>query len=611
MRLSALTALAGLAAGTLAVKVNPLPAPRSITWDENGNEVRVSNHVWLDAPKNKILQDAWDRTWRWIFLTRWEPAAVDGPFPDFDPFPGTENTSETTDANNVRRNFGSAVDKVRVTVDDLNADLQAGVDESYTLEVRSGSKSIDISAKTVWGALHAFTTLQQIVIKSPNEWNQLIIEKPVRIEDSPLYPWRGIMIDTGRNYIEPAKIIEQIRAMSLAKLNLLHWHLVDTQSWPIEIKKYGVMTKDAYSKREIYSQRDLAHIIEVARQYGVRVVPEVDMPGHAASGWQQVDPEIVSCANSWWSNDVWDYHTAVQPNPGQLDPLNDKTYEVVRTVYEELSRIFKDNVFHVGGDELQPNCYNFSKRVMEFLNEDKTRTNDDVVQYWVDHAFPMFRNKKDRKLLIWEDIAIGEPKAKKLDKEGLIVQSWNNGRDNVRKLVKEGYDVVVSSSDFWYLDCGFGGYVTNDARYNVQDNPDEDGTPNFNWGGNGGSWCAPYKTWQRIYNYDFDEGLTEEERKHILGGISPLWSEQVDGTVITGKIWPRAAALAERLWSGNRDPETGKKRTTKLSARIFNFREYLLANGIPAAPVVPKYCIQHPHACDLYRDQDIMDKPAA
>lgn len=192
MRLSALTALAGLAAGTLAVKVNPLPAPRSITWDENGNEVRVSNHVWLDAPKNKILQDAWDRTWRWIFLTRWEPAAVDGPFPDFDPFPGTENTSETTDANNVRRNFGSAVDKVRVTVDDLNADLQAGVDESYTLEVRSGSKSIDISAKTVWGALHAFTTLQQIVIKSPNEWNQLIIEKPVRIEDSPLYPWRGI-----------------------------------------------------------------------------------------------------------------------------------------------------------------------------------------------------------------------------------------------------------------------------------------------------------------------------------------------------------------------------------------------------------------------------------
>jgi hexosaminidase len=132
-------------------------------------------------------------------------------------------------------------------------------------------------------------------------------------------------------------------------------------------------------------------------------------------------------------------------------------------------------------------------------------------------------------------------------------------------------------------------------------NPDLN-TPNFNYGGNGGSWCAPYKTWQRIYDYDFTTNLTVAQAQHVLGAEAPLWSEQVDDTVISGKMLPRAAALAELLWSGNKD-ENGKKRTTEMTERILNFREYLVANGIGAAPLVPKYCLQHPHACDLYLDQ--------
>lgn len=100
-----------------------------------------------------------------------------------------------------------------------------------------------------------------------------------------------------------------------------------------------------------------------------------------------------------------------------------------------------------------------------------------------------------------------------------------------------------------YLDCGHGGWVGNDPRYNVQSNPDAaTGTPNFNYGGGGGSWCAPYKSWQRIYDYDFTAGLSEGEKKHVLGATAPLWSEQVDDQVVSSKMWPRAAALAESLW---------------------------------------------------------------
>jgi hexosaminidase len=127
--------------------------------------------------------------------------------------------------------------------------------------------------------------------------------------------------------------------------------------------------------------------------------------------------------------------------------------------------------------------------------------------------------------------------------------------------------------------------------------------PTYNYGGGGGSWCAPYKTWQRIYDYDFTLNLTSQQAAHVLGAEAPLWSEQVDDTVISSKMWPRAAALAELTWSGNKDPVTGIKRTTQMTQRILNFREYLVANGVMAAPLQPQYCLRNPHACDLYLNQ--------
>jgi len=114
--------------------------------------------------------------------------------------------------------------------------------------------------------------------------------------------------------------------------------------------------------------------------------------------------------------------------------------------------------------------------------------------------------------------------------------------------------------------------------------------------------CAPYKTWQRIYDYDFTTNLTTAEASRVLGVTAPLWSEQSDDTTISSKMWPRAAALAELSWSGNKGAN-GKSRVTQLTQRILNFREYLVANGVAAAPLMPKYCLQHPHACDLYYDQ--------
>lgn len=612
MRFQSVSSVVAFAALAEAVKVNPLPAPQEIQWGKSGPK-HVSGGVSLHtnaaggrgaaADNSRFVNDAWQRAWKSITGIRWVPQAIEAPIPVFEPFPNATTKKEARAAG------GASLSQVNVKVDDWSAELKHGVDESYTLSVGDGN-SIDITSKTIWGTLHAFTTLQQIVIADGRD---LIIEEPVTIKDHPNYAYRGIMIDSGRNYLSVSKIKEQIDGLALSKMNVLHWHITDDQSWPIKIDAYPQMTKDAYSARESYNGADVHTVIDYALARGVRVIPEIDMPGHSASGWQQIDKDIVTCQDSWWSNDNWPLHTAVQPNPGQLDVLNPKTYEAVGNVYNELSWRFRDDWFHVGGDELQTGCFNFSKPIREWFAQDPKRDYGDLNQHWLDHAMPIFMNskktgKKNRRLMMWEDVYLSADAAAKNISRDIVIQAWNNGVTNIGKLTAAGFDVVVSSSDFLYLDCGFGGYVTNDNRYNVQTNPDPTGaTASFNYGGIGGSWCAPYKTWQRIYSFDFAANQTKAQQKHILGAAATLFGEQVDDTVISSKVWPRAAALAELTWSGNRDPATGKKRVTTFTQRLLNFREYLVANGIGATPVVPKYCLQHPHACDLNYDQDVFE----
>ncbi|KAM4057379.1 glycosyl hydrolase family protein [Hirsutella rhossiliensis] len=596
---------------SLAVKVNPLPAPREISWGTTGPKCvehlsyrAKSNH--RPGDNSKVVADAWKRAYEAIATLRWVPQAIESPISKYKPFP-TSGSSNNFQRDAKTAGHSSCLTTVNVQVSDWSADLQHGVDESYTLTISPSSSTVEITAKTAWGAIHAFTTLQQIVIS--DGCGKLIVEQPVTVEDYPIYPYRGVLIDTARNFISVDKIKEQIDGLGLSKMNILHWHITDSQSWPIQVLAYPQLTRDAYSPREIYSPQDVQTILDYARARAVRVIPEIDMPGHSASGWQQINKDIVTCQDSWWSNDDWPLHTAVEPNPGQLDILNPKTYDAVSTVYAELSARFSDNFFHVGGDELQTRCFNYSRLIRDWFAQDPSRTYFDLNQFWLDHSLPIFTSDKitgktDRRLIMWEDVVLSADAHATNVPKNIIMQSWNNGLHNIKKLTSSGFDVIISSADFMYLDCGYGGWVTNDPRYDMQENPDPTGaTTSFNYGGNGGSWCAPYKTWQRIYDYDFTLNLTRNEAKHVIGATAPLWSEQVDDTIISGKMWPRAAALAELTWSGNRDPETGKKRTTTFTQRILNFREYLVANGIGATALVPKYCLQHPHACDLHYNQ--------
>ncbi|KAF9113746.1 hypothetical protein BGX27_000851 [Mortierella sp. AM989] len=605
---------------TEAVKVSPLPAPVSITWASTG-PVKVDNNFRIVGPRHDVLSKAYARTAALIKDERWVIQAWEEPIREYPPFPTLKKRADEPSVDPPVEAFThgkKSLKTVNVDVSDLKADLQLGVDESYTLDITADGKG-NIKAKTVWGALHGLQTLNQIIINDGR--NGLIIEQPVHIEDAPKFPHRGVMYDTARNFYPLSSLRKQIDALSYAKMNVFHWHITDNQAWPVEIKKHPQMTNDAFSPREIYTQADIRSLIKYGRERGVRVYPEIDMPGHSTSGWQLVDKKAVTCADSWWDNDGWTHHSAVQPNPGQLDIAYPGTYDLIKDVYTELAKVFTDNFFHVGFDELQTYCYNYSKPSMDWFKANPGATYADFAQTYIDKALPIFQDKPSRRLVMWEDSVLSPDIPAKHVPKDIIMQSWNNGIANIKALAARGHDIIVSSADFLYLDCGNGGWVSNDPRYNVNeppvlpkaikeafdDNPSAYAPTTVNYGGPGASWCAPYKTWQRMYAYDFTAGLTAEEAKHVLGGEAALWSEQSDQTVVDSKVWPRTAAFAESLWSGNRNAD-GWKRTTELSSRIYDYRERLVARGINAAPLTSKYCLQHPHACDLHRNQTAYGK---
>lgn len=591
MKLAYIAAIAAAA----AVSVNPMPAPRNISW--SGNRVDVSPAMRLDQlEENDTVLEAFQRVMSTVSDLKWTPKVVETPRSSYVPFP-TGLPKKRDSLNGTEQGVMS----MHVNITDYRAPLELGVNESYTLNV--GPEGIKIGAQTVWGALHALSTFQQLVVYDADT-DLFFVEKEVEIWDKPLFTHRGIMLDLARHFLSVKSILDQVDIMSLVKMNVLHWHMTDLQLWPLQLSVYPEMTQDAYSAREIYSAEDIKHIVAYARARGVRIVPEVDMPSHTRAGWRQIDPKLVPCQDAWWGTDQKlqfpGQVTALEPPPGQLDILYNKTYEVVQNIYEEVSELFPDSVFHAGADELVGGCYNYSAYVQEWFKANSSRTYNDLVQYWVDRAVPMFLGRKGRRLTMWEDVILDAGGAHNVSTD-VIMQLWNNGMQNVKVLAARGHDVIVSSGSHLYLDCGVGGWPSNDPRY--VDNVENDV---FNSVG-GGSWCNPYKTWQRIYDYDITANLTDAEKKHVLGAEAPLFLEQVDSPILTQRIWPRTAALAEMTWSGNRD-ENGYLRTNYVTSRILNFREYLVALGHVVSPLMPQYCVKNPHACDYYRNQTYLDR---
>ncbi|RLN40695.1 beta-hexosaminidase 2-like [Panicum miliaceum] len=487
-----------------------------------------------------------------------------------------------------------------LSVADPVVPLGPGVDESYTLSVPPNTGSADISSATTWGAIRGLETFSQLSWAGggPDSGGQPIVPCDIEISDHPLFTHRGILLDTARNYYPVGDILRTIRAMAFNKLNVFHWHITDSQSFPIVLPSVPNLANfGSYSPAMRYTDQDVRRVVRFAEAFGIRVIPEIDMPGHAGS-WAGAYPEIVTCANKFWAPAAKPA-LAAEPGTGQLNPLNPKTYRVAQDVLRDLAVLFPDPYLHGGADEVNTACWEDDPVVRRFLADGGSH--DRLLELFVNATRPFLVHELNRTVVYWEDVLLG-PKVSVgqtvLPRDTTVLQTWNNGAENTKRIVAAGYRAIVSSASYYYLDCGHGGWVGNDSRYDVQDK-EREGTPLFNDpGGTGGSWCAPFKTWQRIYDYDILHGLTEDEATRVLGGEVALWSEQSDPVVLDARLWPRAAAAAETLWSGNKGAN-GRKRYANATARLNEWRYRMVARGIRSEPIQPLWCPLHPRMCHL------------
>lgn len=562
------------------------PKPRSIAWG-SGSHIPLSSsfHFQLPAGSPPELRLAALRYGRLVSKEKWVPVQVL-------PAHSAKGLMDSAGSGNGKINAGSKLEYVVVRITDLGADLQQGVKESYTLIVPDRGRKALLKADTVWGALHGLETFSQLVTWDASA-GKVLLEAGVNVSDGPLYGYRGILLDVARNFYPVPDLMRTVRGMAYNKLNVLHLHLTDSQSFPLEVPSEPELArKGTFGPQFIYSASNIRKLVSYARSYGVRIVPEIDIPGHSGS-WAGAYADIVTCHDKFWLPDM-----AVEPAPGQLNPLKNETYRVVKNVIHDVASAFPDHLFHSGNDEVSTACWKSSPDIAAYLKEG-SHTLSTLAELFVSVTHPYIISKK-KTVIYWEDVLLSSSanvSRSHLPPETTILETWNRGPLNTKCLTAAGYRTIVASSDFYYLDCGHGSFVGNDTNVDYQVDPSP-GTTSYNYGGSGGSWCAPYKTWQRVYDYDIAFNLTEGEARLVVGGEVALWSEQSDETVLDERLWPRASALAESLWSGNRDKH-GNRRSVNALYRLNDWRYRMVSRGIQAAPIQPFWCLKHPGQCNF------------
>jgi hexosaminidase len=363
-------------------------------------------------------------------------------------------------------------------------------DESYSLDVSTAQ--VKLSAATVVGALRGMETLLQLI-----ECEQGSCHLPaVKIEDSPRFRWRGLMIDVSRHF-EPVNVIERtLDGMAVVKLNVFHWHLSDDQGFRAESKRFPKLTGMG-SGGQFYTQDQMREVVAYARARGIRVVPEFDMPGHSVS-WLIGYPEYGSSAAPTQLPVVFGIHDE------SLDPTEDRTYKFLDALIEEMGQIFPDAYFHIGGDENTGKAWRENPKIAAFMKAKGIKDTDALQAYFNQRLLPIL-TKHGKHMIGWDEVLTpGLPK-------DVIVQSWRGG-DSLAKGARQGYTGILSAP--YYLD----GMKTAEEHYLTDPIPS-------------------------------DASLTEEEKARILGGEACMWSEQLNERTIDSRIWPRTAAIAERFWS--------------------------------------------------------------
>lgn len=364
-------------------------------------------------------------------------------------------------------------------------------DESYALKVANNGAEID--APTDLGAIHGLETLLQLVQPNGDGFALPVVE----IHDQPRFAWRGLLIDCGRHF-EPVDVIKRtLDGMAAVKLNVFHWHLTEDQGFRIESKVFPALTEKA-SDGQFYTQDEAHGIVAYARDRGIRVVPEFEMPGHSTA-LLVAYPELSSGSRPDGLRrefGVSDY---------ALDPTREETYLFLEKFLQEMATIFPDRYIHIGGDETPAPDWNNNPRILAFKTEHGFKNNAALQAYFNTRVLAIVQ-RMHKRVVGWDEVLVpGLP-------DDVAIESWR-GVASLGEGAKMGHDGILAAAPY-YLD----GMRPARDHYLADPSPSS-------------------------------ANLTPAQRKHILGGEVCMWGEQVNQYSIDSRIWPRAAAIAERFWS--------------------------------------------------------------
>ena len=363
-------------------------------------------------------------------------------------------------------------------------------DESYSLEITD--KQARLVAPTVVGALRGLETFLQL-LQGDREGYYL---PGITIHDQPRFPWRGLMIDIARHYQPPEVLKRNLDAMAAVKLNVFHWHLTEDQGFRVESKKFPKLHSMG-SDGLYYTQDQVREIIAYAADRGIRVMPEFDIPGHSTS-WLVGHPELGSAPGPY----------KIERGAGifepALDPTRDQTYKFLDGFLGEMAALFPDAYMHIGGDENEGKQWDRNPQIQAFMKEKGIKDNHALQAYFNQQVLKILQ-KHGKKMIGWEEILHQD-----LPKDA-VIHSWR-GAASLADAAKKGYNGILSAG--YYIDLMF-----------------------------------PASQHYRADPLPADSTLTPEEAKHVLGGEATMWGEWVSPETIDSRIWPRTAAIAERLWS--------------------------------------------------------------